>query len=328
MMGTGRGFRRIGALLAGAGVLTCILAVIIVVGDLREIRIIWDELRWQLLIWILPLAVLNHGLRYWRWEILLRHVTSIGFKRSTAVFLFSAGSLLIFTPARVGEIAKSVYARNLFGIPIATSLPVIVVERLADVVVMALLASLGLLLLGETTNLLLAGTILGVTLLVLVAGRPILQWGGRWKLVKRWADSRLGPMLSLASASQLSLLAPRPLGANMALGASAWMTEVLIFFLSLSAVGVPVDSHLLVLALAVFPLASLGGSISFLPGGLGATEGGLTALGVVLGGLSVETAVLAALLSRAAILGVVVSAGILSLLFLHRVPRPQQVSLQ
>jgi len=87
------------------------------------------------------------------------------------------------------------------------------------------------------------------------------------------------------------------------------------------------DSHLFVLALAVFPLASLGGSISLLPGGLGATEGGLTALGILLGNLSVETVVLAALLSRAAILGVIVFAGIASVLFLPRVPRPQYVSL-
>ncbi|KPJ53888.1 MAG: hypothetical protein AMJ37_01080 [Dehalococcoidia bacterium DG_18] len=101
------------------------------------------------------------------------------------------------------------------------------------------------------------------------------------------------------------------------------MAEVLIYFLSLSAVGITADSHLFVLALAVFPLASLGGSISFLPGGLGATEGGLVALGILLGGFSVETVVLAALLSRVAILGVVVFTGVVSLMLLRRVPRPQ-----
>ena len=169
------GFGRIGALLAGVGILTSILAVTVVVGDLREIRMLWDGLRWQSFICLLLLALVNHGLRYWRWEILLKRVSSISFKRSTAVLLFSAGSLLIFTPARAGEVAKSVYTRDFFGIPMATSLPILIVERLADVAIMALLASLGLLLLGETTNLLLTCIILGATLVLLLGGRPLLE---------------------------------------------------------------------------------------------------------------------------------------------------------
>jgi len=71
-------------------------------------------------------------------------------------------------------------------------------------------------------------------------------------------------------------------------------------------------------ALAVFPLASLGGSMSFLPGGLGVTEGGITALSILLGGLPQVAVVLSALLSRLAILGVVVLAGVASVLFLRR----------
>lgn len=319
---TRRGFRRFGALLAGIGILASILIVTAVVGDFREFRDLWGALRWQSLACLVLLAVVNHGLRYWRWETLLKRVASSNIKRSTAVLLFSAGSLLIFTPARVGEAAKSVYARDFFGIPMATSLPILIAERLADVVVMALLASLGLLLLGEPPNLLLSGVILGVMLIVVVVRKPLLAWAARWNITRLWADSGLGQMLSLANTSQRVLLSRGALGINLALGTSAWMVEVLIYFLSLSAVGVPVGYHLFALALAVFPLASLGGSISFLPGGLGVTEGGITALGMLLGGLPQETVVLSALLSRAAILGVVVLAGMVSLLLLRSVPRP------
>ena len=325
-MSTLTGFRRVGALLAGIGILVSVLALTMVIGDLREFRILWDELRWQSLVWLPLLAVVNHGLRYWRWEFLLKRVSSVDFKRSTSVLLYLAGSLLIFTPARVGEVAKSVYARKFFGIPIATSLPILISERLADVFVMALLASVGLLLLGEIKDLVLASSILGATLLILVIGRPLLEWISRWKVARSLVGSKLKEILSMANASQRSLLNPRLLGTNLALGTSAWMVEVLIYFLSLSAVGVTVDSHLFILALAVFPLASLGGSISFLPGGLGATEGGLVALGMLLGGLSAEAAILAALLSRVAILSVVVAAGLLSLMVLHRTPQPQEAT--
>lgn len=322
MTDVGRGYRRFGGLLAGVGILISIIVVVMVVGDLRELRSLWDALRWQSLVCLVLLAIVNHGLRYWRWELLLKQVSSRNIKRSTAILLFSTGSLLIFTPARVGEVAKSVYTRDFFGIPMATSLPILVAERIADVAVMALLAGIGLLLLGEPPNLVLAGIILGVAILAVVLRRPLLEWGARCKIARLWAGSSSGQMLSLASASQLSLFAPRTLGTNLALGTSAWAVEVAIYFFSLSAVGVPMDSHLFILALAVFPLASLGGSISLLPGGLGVTEGGLTGLAILMGGLSQEMAVLSALLSRVAILGVVVLVGFVSMALLHRVPRP------
>ena len=312
-----KGFGRSGALLAGIGILTSILIITVVVGDLREIGGLLGGLHWPSLAMLALLAVVNHGLRYWRWELLLKRVAAGNIKRSTAVLLFSAGSLLIFTPARVGEAAKSVYARDFFNIPIATSLPILIVERLADVVVMALLASLGLLLLGEPFNILLGGIILGVVGIIIVVRKPLLTWAARWKMNRLGEGSGLKQILSLANSSQHRLLSSDALGINLAIGISAWMIEVLIYSFSLLAVGVPPGFHLLALALAVFPLASLGGSISFLPGGLGVTEGGITALGMLLGGLPQETVVLSALLSRAAILGVVVLAGVVSLLWLH-----------
>ena len=128
-------------------------------------------------------------------------------------------------------------------------------------------------------------------------------------------------MLSLANDSQSRLTSPDALGATVALGTSAWMIEVAIFFFSLLAVGIPISVHLFTIALAVFPLASLGGSLSFLPGGLGVTEGGIVALGTLLGGLPAEAVVVSALLSRLAILGVVVLAGVVSVLLLRREDR-------
>jgi uncharacterized protein (TIRG00374 family) len=322
----GKGFRRIGGLLAGAGLIASILVVIIIVGDFNEMHILWDDFQWQYLIWVAFLALMNHGLRYWRWDLLLRRVSSQDFKRATAFLLFSAGSLLILTPARVGEVAKSVYARDFFSIPMAISLPILVVERLADFLVMSLMASIGLLLIGNTTNLLLAGIVLAVTLALFILWRPLLNRVSNSRFGGGGAESRLGGIISLANASQRSLLVPRTLGISLGMGACAWGTEVVIYYLILSAAGAPLDYHYFLVALAIFPLASLGGSLSFLPGGLGATEGGLVALGVLVGGLTTETAVVAALLSRAVILGTVILMGLLSLVFLHRLPRPQQAT--
>ena len=322
MGGTRKGLGRLGALLAAIGILTAILIITAAVGDSKELNDLLGRLHWSSLIILVSLAVLNHALRYWRWELLLKRITSSNIKRSTAILLFSAGSLLIFTPARVGEVAKSVYVRDFFNIPVATSLPILIVERLVDMFVMALLASLGLLLLGEPFNFLLGGIILGVILTIIIFRKPLLDWGARWSMSRLGANSRLGQMLNLANNSQSRLLSPDALGINLAIGTSAWLTEVTIYFFSLFAIGIPISFHLFVLALAVFPLASLGGSLSFLPGGLGVTEGGIIAFGILLGGLPQELVLLSALLSRIAILGVVVLAGIVSILLLRSQNHP------
>jgi uncharacterized membrane protein YbhN (UPF0104 family) len=96
------------------------------------------------------------------------------------------------------------------------------------------------------------------------------------------------------------------------------VVEVSIFFFTLNAVGIPGSLQLFTIALAVFPLASLGGSLSFLPGGLGVTEGGIVALGILLGNLPKEGVVLSALLSRLIIMGVVILVGIISVFLLRR----------
>ena len=183
---------------------------------------------------------------------------------------------------------------------------------------MALLASLGLLLLGQPLNFLLAGIIIGVILGIVIFRKRLLAWGASWSKQRLGKNSRVSQMLSLADDSQNRLFSRDAVGINLAFGTGAWLTEVVIFFFSLFAIGISFSVNLFFVALAVFPLASLGGSISFLPGGLGVTEGGITALGVLLGGLSQETVVFAALLSRLAILGVVVLAGIVSVLLLRR----------
>lgn len=309
---------RLGALLTAIGLLAAVLVLATVVGDSSELKNLLRGLHWSSLIILVSLAILDHALRYWRWGLLLRRVDSCEFNRSTAILLFLAGSLLIFTPARIGEIAKSVYARDFFNIPVATSLPVLLVERLADIFVMALLASLGLLLLGKPLNLVLGSSTIGIVLVTIIFRRPLLNWGTRWSMSRFGTDSRLGQMLNLLNDSHSRLQSRDALGINLTLGTAAWVTEVTIFFFSLFAVGIPLSLHLFTVALTVFPLASLGGSLSFLPGGLGVTEGGIVALGILLGDLPQEAVVLSALLTRLVILGIVVIAGVVSVLILRQ----------
>ena len=309
-------------LLAAAGVLAAVLAATAVLGDLRRADLTLGDLDWRWIVWTVPLAAADHGIRFLRWEMLLSTVskTQPGLAGSGLPYL--AGSLFIFTPARAGEVAKSLYARDRQGIPVPTSLPILAAERITDLGVMAGLGCIGLVLLGEPANLVEAGAVLAFTAVLLTVAGPLLdKLGGRgfgWLRLGK----RLGQMLQMADESRRDLMAPRTLARSGGLGAAAWLAEVLVYFCALAAAGLSPGWGLFVVALAVFPLASMAGSLSLLPAGLGVTEGGLVALAVLFGGADSNTAVLAALLSRAAILGVVIGAGLVALWLLRRRPQP------
>jgi glycosyltransferase 2 family protein len=310
--------RRWGGLLAGLGLLIALVVLASVFGDMQTYRHLWGGLRGDIVALIFGLAILNHGLRYWRWERLTARVATVEFKRRAMLPVYLAGSVFIFTPGRLGEAVKSVYAREYCGVPVSASVPVLVIERVADVLVMTLLAGTGLLLQGERASLMAGGIVVGVALLLLVSWRPLLGWFAARRFVTAAWRVTLTQIIDTAQASQRSLLRPSALGTNLALGTSAWMLEIMIFYLALVALGVSPGIDLYIFALAAFPLASLGGSLSFLPAGLGVTEGGLAVLAIFLGGLSPETAVFAAFLARAAILGVVLLTGLPALLRLAR----------
>jgi len=312
------GIRRFWGLLAGLGLLIALVVLASVYGDMQTYGHLWSGLRWDIVALILALAVLNHGLRYWRWERLTARVSEVKIEHRAMLPAYLAGSVFIFTPGRIGEAMKSVYAREYCGVPVSTSVPVLVLERVADVLVMTLLAGTGLLLLGERANLIAGGIVIGLALLLLVSWRPLLNWFAVRRFLPNAWRTTLAQVSATAQASQRSLLRPGSLGINLAVGAAAWTLEVTIYYLALAALGLAPGMALYIFALAVFPLASLGGSLSFLPAGLGVTEGGLAALAVFLGGVSPETAVFAALLARAAILGVVLLAGMPALLRLTR----------
>jgi len=308
-------------LLFGAGLAVAFVAVLALAGDIRDAGALLRDLTWGPVMLLVVLGALDHAVRYARWELLLRRVSGRGFKRSTNVVIYLLGSLLIFTPARAGEMSKGVYAKELLGIPLEKGISVLIAERVTDVAVMAALALTGLVLLGRSGGFwqatLIAPALLAAAAVALFALNRAARRRGESGIA-----TRLARLAAPADESRRILLSPGAVAVNVGLGIVAWLIEVGMYFTALSAVGQPADAHHMAIALAVFPLASLAGAVSLMPGGLGATEGGLAALGVALGALAAEVSAIAGLLARAAILGVVVVSGLAAMALVATIARP------
>ncbi len=137
---------------------------------------------WAVL-WSLALMFPFIIIKSWRWRLVLRELGQ-DLPMRTAMGLYTFGIYLgSITPGQAGDLAKAWYLRETLGKPLPPSLLSVVLDRLFDLVVMAVLATLGIAALGQllpgqaTRTLLIVAMGGGLTLftVLLVAQKP-RQW--------------------------------------------------------------------------------------------------------------------------------------------------------
>jgi hypothetical protein len=146
----------------------------------------------------LGLALASFAVRWVRWHFLLRRIeVMVPLRVSVLIMLIGLG--MSITPGKVGEVLKSVLLREATGVAVARSMPVLLVQRVTDLVALLMIglvgffwASLPLLAIGSALALLLGSWGVGrsrwlAALIVAVAARlPV---------VKRYRE-RIGVMLA------------------------------------------------------------------------------------------------------------------------------------
>jgi uncharacterized protein (TIRG00374 family) len=261
----------------------------------------------------LALAGLNYLIRFARWQYYLRCLrTRVPARESLLVFL--AGFVLTVTPGKLGEVLKSYLLRERRGIPMARTAPIVVAERVTDLISLILLALVGVLTYGVgAAGLLIGLAVVGLFLAVIAWRRLALGVIGlvaRLPLIRR-----VGRKLEEAYDSMAVLVRPGPLVVASALSAVAWFCECAGFYLVIGGFrGAAVSLHT---AIFIYAAMTVAGALSFLPGGLGVTEAGMTGLLVRLGrGTSDATAVGATFITRLCTLWFAVGVGFVALLLL------------
>lgn len=263
------------------------------------------------------LAVVNYGLRYLRWSMYLRAL-GINTPSSVSVPVFVAGLALSITPGKVGELLKSVWLHQRTGTPVAASAPAVVMERLTDVISVALLGLTGVLLLPTAIALAVGGLLLiGLAVGLLAASR----YGEKaldLPVLRRWREP-----LAQSQDGLRRLMSPRILAAAVALGFLAWAAEGLALWVIIRGLG---DEVAVDVALPISAAAALVGAVTALPGGLVGFEGSMVAL-LDQAGVPAATAALATLLTRLATLWLAVAVGGLAWLWLIRTGRTRATAL-
>jgi uncharacterized protein (TIRG00374 family) len=274
------------------------IAAVVMVDDLRELG---DHLRafsWSALALAVGLSLANYLVRFVRWQIYLRH-QQVDVPAGSSALVFGAGLSLAITPAKLGELVKSYLLRELHGIPATQTAPIVVAERVTDLVALLVLAVIGVAMYGvEPTLVIVAGALIGIGLLLLAWARParaLIDLVTRPRFTQRFRAPIHEMYGGLAS-----LCRPRLLVAATAIAIPSWACECVGFAVIVNAFpGAHID---LPLAMAIYAASTIAGALSFLPGGLGVTEGGMAILLVQTAHLDQAVALDATLLARLATL--------------------------
>lgn len=258
---------------------------------------------------VLLLTLVNYGLRFGKWHYFLLRL-DVKVPLWDNLLIYTAGLAMVISPGKVGELLKPYLVTKKTGVPIETTTPALVAERLTDGIAMLILAaiSVGTYAADQIWVLAVLAAAIVVGLLVL-ASKP-LSLGIIQVLAKLPLVGRIATRLETMYVGMRTCLAPGPLFLTMLVSLVAWGAECVGFLLVFEGLGV--DTATLDASTFLYAFATVAGGA--MPGGLGVADGALVGGTVTLFETTEAVAVTAALLIRVATLWFGVVLGALALL--------------
>lgn len=260
------------------------------------------------------LAFTNYVLRFFKWEYYLAVLGIRGVPKLESFLTFLSGFVLTVTPGKVGEVFKSLVLYQLRKVPIERTAPIVVAERVTDLIGVVVMISVGSVRLPGGAIWASAGALVVVTLLVFIGSKrfshaflsllpklpgPLGRVGAR---VRDKVEDALGHLGTLTT--------PRRLVLPTLLSIAAWSLEGIALYVIVRGFA---ETPPVTTICFVYATATLAGALIPVPGGLGITEGLLNEQMDHLAHVPAATATAAMFLVRLATLWFAVLVGFVAL---------------
>jgi uncharacterized protein (TIRG00374 family) len=304
-------------------VLAMLLAVVIYAGFVlyrgaASVASKLETFAWSSFALACGLAFSNYVLRFLKWEYYLAVLGIRGIPKGESFATFLSGFVLTVTPGKVGEVFKSLILLETRAIPVERTAPIVVAERVTDLIGVIVLITIGSLSFSGGLVWAAIGAALVVVLLAFIASpilsRAVLDRLPRLPGVLGRLGERAAPKLRDALLGLRDLTSPRHLVLPTLLSVIAWSFEGLALWIIVRGFGEHPPLQPIVFFYAT---ATLAGAIPISPGGLGVTEKLLEQQMALLGGVATATATAAVLLVRIATLWFAVGVGFVALAVLR-----------
>ncbi|MGB5287710.1 MAG: lysylphosphatidylglycerol synthase transmembrane domain-containing protein [Ignavibacteriaceae bacterium] len=276
-------------------------------ADFDQVVNAFGRFNWLLLPILLLLSFLNYFARFLKWEFYLS-IIRVDIKKVDSFSVFMSGLIMSVTPAKLGEVLKSVLVKEITGVPISKTAPIILAERITDFLSLLIIAITGAYFFDYGGKLSIIIAIFFIVLIFIISNKkialPIINFAERIPLIKKYIHN-----IQSAYESSYQLLKPVPLIQMTVLSLVAWGFECLGYYIILLNFNVNFG---FLWAFFSYSFSTIIGAISMLPGGLGLTEGSLTFL-LVQKQVAMDIAVATTFIIRVVTLWFAVLVGIISL---------------
>ncbi len=221
---------------------------------------------------IIGSVLFNYLLRFIKWQFFLGQV-GVKVPLKSNLWVFFSAFTMVLSPGKIGELVKSFLLRGRHAVPVAKTAPVVMAERVTDLLGLVILCLIGFSQFAFGGRTIFFAAALMVMSIIMIT-RPRL-----WQAIDRFfarfsALSRFRRPIMVIQSSTSDLFTLKSLFFTVPLSAISWAGEGLALYLIFRALNVDLPMLLLISVFA-HAFSSIVGALSFLPGGLLVTEGAL-----------------------------------------------------
>ena len=228
-----------------------------------------------------------------RWHFLLRN-SNIHIPIKNSFLIFLSGGAISITPGQIGDLLKSQIMKKKFNIPRTDTTAVIISEKIYDLTAAIIASIIGIIILGMEIHLTLIAVSILAIIFFLIYYKPafifFLEQIKKIKFISKYTQNLSDSYDTLrksTSAKTASISIP--------LSITYWLIISIAVYYTFLAFDVNILNYLDILF--IYVLSVLFGAISFVPGGIGVTEGTIVGL-LTINGIDVSTALILSVMAR------------------------------
>ena len=245
-----------------------------------------------------------------KWHFLLKN-SEVNIPLTKSIAVWFAGVAFEITPGHVGVLMKSQILKTSFNISRTKTVPIIIVEKAYELIGAILASVIGIIVLGMEFYL----------IIIAISGLIVIFFFMYHKPASELFFNRITKLKFFSkyveNISEFYEIVKKSTNVKVAticilLALTYWFMVSAAAYYTLIAFDVNILDYLKVLA--IYTTSSLLGAISFIPGGIGVTEGSITGL-FTLNGIDVSTALILSVMIRILTLWYSVGVGFIALKF-------------
>lgn len=294
-------------------ILVASIAIYAIFLFISDITIIYEKISSFQIIYlplILSLVTLSWVPLFIKWHILLKNCEiNLPIKQSILVFL--SGPAFEITPGQVGALMKSQILKNSSNIPRTKTVPIVMIEKVYELIGAIIASVLGIIILELNSYLIIIAILVLIIIFFFIYYKPASKLFFN-KISKTKFFSKYIENLSEFEKNVQKSTNVKVASISILLGVSYWFIMACAAYVILLSFDILLLDYLEILS--IYTTSILLGAISFIPAGIGITEGTITGLFTVYG-LDLSTALILSVMIRILTLWYSVTVGFIAAKF-------------